>query len=136
MAFNVQKISPLDLQPRKAVGVKLPFLSRSVFTQTYTTQDALKSNLINFLLTNKGERFLNPNFGADIRALLFEQITSEIQDTVSAVIRTGIQTWFSNVRIQTLNVIESPDTNTITIYMKYTVDFTNIQDELVINFQQ
>jgi phage baseplate assembly protein W len=136
MAFNIQKINPLDLQPRKAVGVKLPFLSRSVFTQTYTTQDALKSNLINFLLTNKGERFLNPNFGADIRALLFEQITSEIQDTVSAVIRTGIQTWFSNVRIQTLNVIESPDTNTITIYMKYTVDFTNIQDELVINFQQ
>lgn len=136
MAFNVQKINPLDLQARKAVGVKLPFSSRSVFTPTYTTQDALKSNLINFLLTNKGERFLNPNFGADIRSLLFEQITSEIQDTVSAVIRSGVQTWFSNVSIQTLNVLESPDTNTITIYMKYSVDFTNIQDELVINFQQ
>ena len=136
MAFNVQQINPLDLQPRKAVGVKLPFSSRSVFTSTYTTQDALKSNLINFLLTNKGERFLNPNFGANIRALLFEQLTSEIQDTVSAVIRSGIQTYFNNVNIQTLNVIESPDTNAITIFMRYTVDFTNIQDELVINFQQ
>ena len=136
MAFNVQQINPLDLQPRKAVGVKLPFSSRSVFTSTYTTQDALKSNLINFLLTNKGERYLNPNFGANIRALLFEQLTSEIQDTVSAVIRSGIQTYFNNVNIQTLNVIESPDNNAITIFMRYTVDFTNIQDELVINFQQ
>ena len=136
MAFNIQQISPLDLQPRKAVGVKLPFSSRSVFTSTYTTQDALKSNLINFLLTNKGERYLNPNFGANIRALLFEQLTSEIQDTVSAVIRSGIQTYFNNVNIQTLNVIKSPDNNAITIFMRYTVDFTNIQDELVINFQQ
>lgn len=136
MAFNIQQINPLDLQPRKAVGVKLPFSSRSVFTSTYTTQDALKSNLINFLLTNKGERYLNPNFGANIRALLFEQLTSEIQDTVSAVIRSGIQTYFNNVNIQTLNVIKSPDNNAITIFMRYTVDFTNIQDELVINFQQ
>jgi len=136
MAFNIQQINPLDLQPRKAVGVKLPFSSRSIFTSTYTTQDALKSNLINFLLTNKGERFLNPNFGANIRALLFEQLTSEIQDTVSAVIRSGIQTYFNNVNIQTLNVVKSPDNNAITIFMRYTVDFTNIQDELVINFQQ
>jgi hypothetical protein len=77
MAFNIAKINPLDLQPRKAVGVSIPFSSRAVFNSTYTTQDALKSNLINFLLTNKGERFLNPNFGADLRALLFEQMTLE-----------------------------------------------------------
>lgn len=136
MAFNVEKINPLDLQPRKAVGVALPFSSKAVFTSTYTTQDALKSNLINFLLTNKGERFLNPTFGANLRSLLFEQMVTDVKDEIDSTIRAGIKTWFNNVTISTLTVTESPDTNTITIYMKYSVDFTNIEDELLINFQQ
>ena len=136
MAFNVEKIHPLDLQPRKAVGVSLPFSSKSVFTSTYTTQDALKSNLINFLLTNKGERYLNPTFGANLRSLLFEQMVVDVRDEIDSTIRTGIKTWFSNVTINTLTVTESPDTNTLTIYMKYGVDYTNIEDELLINFQQ
>ena len=136
MAFNVEKINPLDLQPRKAVGVSLPFSSKSVFTSTYTTQDALKSNLINFLLTNKGERYLNPTFGANLRSLLFEQMVVDVRDEIDSTIRTGIKTWFSNVTINTLTVTESPDTNTLTIYMKYGVDYTNIEDELLINFQQ
>jgi len=136
MAFNIAKINPLDLQPRKAIGVSIPFSSRAVFLSTYTSQDALKSNLINFLLTNKGERFLNPNFGANLRSLLFEQMTLEVKDTIASVIRSGIQDWFNNVNVEALNVTESTDSNTITIYMKYSIDYTNIQDELLINFQQ
>jgi phage baseplate assembly protein W len=136
MAFNVEKIHPLDLQARKAVGVSLPFSSKSVFTSTYTTRDALKSNLINFLLTNKGERYLNPTFGANLRSLLFEQMMTDVADEIDSTIRTGIKTWFSNVTVNTLTVTEDPDSNTIVIYMKYNVDFTNIEDELLINFQQ
>ena len=48
MAYKVQRINPLDLQPRKAVGVALPFQGRAVFNSTYTSKDAIKSNLINF----------------------------------------------------------------------------------------
>ena len=136
MAFQVEKINPLDLQPRKAVGVKLPFSSKSVFTSTYTTQEALKSNLINYLLTNNGERYLNPTFGANIRSLLFEQMTADVKDVIDSTIRTGIKTWFNSVTIDTLTVVEDPNSNTITIYMKYLVDYTNIEDELLINFQQ
>ena len=42
MAFNVQQINPLDLQPSVGIGVGLPFSSNQVFTTTYTTQEALK----------------------------------------------------------------------------------------------
>ena len=31
MAFDVKKINPLDRQPRKAVGVNLPFSGQAVF---------------------------------------------------------------------------------------------------------
>ena len=136
MAFNVQQIDPLDLQPRKAVGVGLPFSSTSVFNSTYSTQDALRSNLVNHFLTEKGERFLNPNLGAGLRALLFDQMTLDKRDQIEGVVRTEVSTYFPNLQISDVEVIDSPDTNTVTVYIKYSVTQTNIQDELLINFEQ
>ena len=136
MAFQVERIHPLDLQPRKAVGVSLPFSSTSVFNSTYTTQDALKSNLINYLLTEKNERFLNLDLGAGLRAVLFDHLTEDKREEIEAMIRSGIATWFPSVTINSLRVHSSPDTNAVAVYIKYSVNFTNIQDELVINFEQ
>jgi phage baseplate assembly protein W len=136
MAFNVQQINPLDLQPRKAIGVSLPFSSTSVFTSTYTTKDALKSNLINYFLTEKGERFLNPNLGAGLRRLLFDQMTEDKREEINYVVRQGVAEWFPNVEIQEIVTEYSQDINTVTVFMKYRLLQTNIQDELVINFEQ
>jgi phage baseplate assembly protein W len=136
MAFNIQKINPLDLQARKAVGVSLPFSSNSVFNSTYTTQDALKANLVNHFLTDKGERYLNPDLGAGLRRLLFDQMTEDKKGEIEAVIRTEISTYFPTLQVSDVRIVTSPDTNTVTVYIKYSVTQTNIQDELLINFEQ
>lgn len=136
MAFEIQKINPLDLQPRKAVGVGLPFSSKTVFNSTYSTQDALKANLVNHFLTEKGERFLNPNLGAGLRRLLFDQITVDKKDEIEAVVRTEISTWFPSLQVNDVKVVTTADTNTVTVYIRYSVTQTNIQDELLINFEQ
>jgi len=136
MAFNVQKIHPLDLQPRKAVGVKLPFTSRAVFESTYTTKDALKSNIINYFLTEKGERFLNPGFGAGLRLMLFEQITTDTKDQIAYIIRQDMAQWFPDVNIRDLVIKATEDTNTVAVAITYDVSQTNIQDQVVINFEQ
>ena len=80
MAFNPQQIYPIDLNASKAVGVDIPFNSNAVFKSNYLTKDAIKNNLINFFLTNPGERYLNPTFGGGLRAFIFEQITSDNLD--------------------------------------------------------
>ena len=136
MAFNVQQINPLDQQPSVGVGVGLPFSSTSVFNTTYTTQEALKANLVNYFLTGTSERFLNPNFGAGLRALLFDQMTEDKIDEIKAVIQSGISQWFPEVNVLGIQVSNSPDTQTTTIALKYSVRMTNIQDQLSINFQQ
>ena len=82
MAVSRKKINPLDRQPRKAVGLDIPFSAPAVFNSTFQTKDALKVNLINFLLTNRGERPLNPNFGGGIREMLFENINQERLDDI------------------------------------------------------
>ena len=136
MAFDIQKIHPLDLQPRKAVGVSLPFSSNSVFNSTYSTQDALKSNLVNHFLTEKTERFLNPNLGAGLRRIIFDQMTEDRKGEIEAIVRTEISTWFPNLTVSSVQVATSPDTHTVTVSIKYSVNQTNIQDELLINFEQ
>ncbi len=136
MAYNVQRINPLDLQPRKAVGVALPFQGRAVFNSTYTTKDATKANLINFFLTAQYERVFNVNFGAGLRNLLFEQITEDSLQTIKDTIQRGLEVYFPQVITNSMQLTASPDSNTVSFELKYSVRETNITDELVINFEQ
>lgn len=134
MAFEVQKIDPLDLQPSVAIGVGLPFSAPDVFTQTYQSKDAIKTNLINFFLTSKGERYMNPEFGNSLRELLFEQMTEALQERLKAKVLEDIGIYFPRVDAQDIEVTNDTDNNTIQFFLSYKVRDTNIEDELVINF--
>ena len=50
MAFGAIKKFPNDTKPRVGIGVDLPFSEGGGFTPNYTTQEAIKYNLINFFL--------------------------------------------------------------------------------------
>jgi len=136
MAFEAKKINPLDLKPSVAVGVDLPFSAGAVFNSTYETKDALKANLINYFLTNKGERYLNPDFGSDIKKLLFDNLTEEKIDTLEGIIARDIDLFFPRVRPTDINVLADPDRNMVVLQMRYSIIDTNIEDELIINFEQ
>jgi phage baseplate assembly protein W len=136
MAFNVRRINPLDLQPRKAVGVALPFQGRAVFNSTFTTKDATKSNLINFFLTGKNERMLNVGFGAGLRNFLFENITQEMVIETKEAVVDALNLYFPQVIINNIELQSQPDQNLATFLLKYSIRETNITDEVVINFEQ
>ena len=136
MAFNRRKIDPLDLQPRKAVGVSLPLSGRAVFNSTYETKDAIRTNLINYFLTGQGERYLNPTFGTILRSLMFENINQDMVDRVKATVRRGLTEYFPRVIPTDFQVLGTPDTNTVTLLLRYAIRDTNIEDEVVINFEQ
>jgi len=136
MAFDVKKIDPLDLQPRKAIGVSLPFSSKAVFNSTYESKDAIKANLINYFLTNKGERYLNPYFGSNLRSLLFENINQDSLENIKTNIASDVRNYFPRVVPTRLELTSTPDSNTVNFYMSYQISDTNIQDQLLINIEQ
>lgn len=136
MAFNLRKINPLDLQPRKAIGVSLPFSARAVFNSTYTSKDAIKSNLINFFLTGKNERVFNVNFGGGLRNFLFENIQQGEIEKARTLTLENLAVFFPTVVVNDLQLLATPDSNLITFSLKYSVKDTNIQDEVSINFEQ
>ena len=136
MAFNVKRIDPLDLQPRKAIGVSLPFSGRGIFNSTYTSKGAIKTNLINLLLTGNGERYLNPFLGTGLRSYLFENITEDTLRRAKADITNTINVYFPRVEILELQITSEPDTNTFITYLRYRVTESDIQDEIIINIEQ
>ena len=133
MTYIVRNVDVLDLKPSTGVGIDLPFNGPTGINTTYTTRDAVKANLLNFILTGKRERVMNPTFGSGVRDLIFEQQTEDLTNQVEDLIIGGVEAFFPQVQINTLNVVQSPDNYTITIYLNYSVINTNIQDELQIN---
>jgi phage baseplate assembly protein W len=136
MAFNVKRINPLDLQPRKAVGIDIPLSGNAVFNSTYETKDALKANLLNYFLTNKGERFLNPNFGSNLRSLLFENINNSKLLEIEELVKEDLKVFFPRIKPTQLQLSSDQDTNTVVFFLKYALIDSNINDEVVINFEQ
>lgn len=134
MAYGAKKIFPIDTKPGKAVGVSLPFNAPAVFYSTYTTKDAIRNNLINYFLTNKTERYLNPTFGGNIRQFIFEQISEGNIDILKEIIGTDLINYFPNVEVQNLNVYTSPDINTVQVELSYSVIDTGITDEIQLEF--
>ena len=121
MAIRIPNQHPLDINQRVAVGVSIPFNSPSVFTSTYTTVDQIKSNIINYILTNTGERVLNPTFGANIRAQLFGQITSDNLSALEIKLTNDIKKYFPSVRINSLTLSPEYEENSINLVIIYSI---------------
>lgn len=136
MAYRVQRISPVDLQPRKAVGVSVPFSGGAVFNSTYQTKDALRSNLINFFLTGKNERVFNLNMGSGLRDFIFEAITTDSTDIAKEKIRRDLENYFPTLQVNELVLESYADQNLISFKLAYSIRETNITDEVSINFEQ
>ena len=134
MAFGAKQISPIDFNKSAAVGVDLPFSAPGVFKPNYTTAAAIKNNLINYFLTNPGERPLNPSFGGGLRAFIFEQITTNNLDFLEERISSNLELFFPNIQIGNLEISKQEDTNTIIVSLTYSVVNTNINDTLEIDF--
>lgn len=135
MAYRVEKIAPVDIDERKAVGIKLPFSSDSVFTSTYQTLDAYKTNLINYLLTNKGERYFNPDFGSNIRSLLFEPSFSELRkEGLKSDLIQELSIFFPKLVVDAIEISDEID-HVIQIYLKFHIRDSRLSEELVVNFE-
>jgi phage baseplate assembly protein W len=135
MAYNLKKISPLDLKPSTGIGVSIPFSSKSVFSSVYTTKDQTKYNIINFLLTNKRERIFSPNFGASLRSKLFEQISDQTMDSIQQSLISELEDYFPNIQITELSVKPFVDTNSIDIIFSYRLINSQETDSIILKIE-
>tara|TARA_Y100000114_G_scaffold70852_1_gene64808 strand:- start:938 stop:1345 length:408 start_codon:yes stop_codon:yes gene_type:complete len=135
MAVGAVRKFPNDTRQRVGIGVDIPFSSGGVFTPNYTTREAIKNNIINFFLTNPGERPANPLFGGGLRDFIFEQISFENLDFLKEDINTKLQQFFPDVVINEVEVVGNEDQNEVVVNLQYAVSNTGIEDEINLSFQ-
>ena len=124
------RINPQDVGQKKGIGINVLFNNgTNVFNQTFTTKEQVKSNLINYILTDKGERFFNPQFGGNLRASLFEPDTTF--DTVSARLEQEIIAYVPNIIVRDIIIRRQSDSNLVNLILEYSIN--NQNDNLVIN---
>jgi phage baseplate assembly protein W len=131
---QIVRVDPRDLNKNKAIGISLPFNGKGVFKSTYATKDQIKSNLINLLLTYKGERILNPNFGADLPRLIFDQITEETLSKIQNQIITSVTTYIPEITLTNIQINPDIDNNTLSINISYQIILSGVQDNIIIDF--
>ena len=90
------------------IGIDLPFRKSDGvggwFASTTTTIEAVKNNIRNLLNTYKGERFMQPNIGLNLRKFQFEQFTDELRLQIENDILDTFEFWLPFVQVRDLKV--------------------------------
>lgn len=149
----VRKYHPLDFETDVGIGIKLPYSntyttqtvsgsyqnplregSVSLFELTYNTSDQILYNLINLVLTKKGERVMHPTFGTSIYSYLFEPIDTTLKSRLKESLHKDIKYWMPYLLIETIDVVDDTiDENKLRIKISFrtneydevkTIDFT------------
>jgi phage baseplate assembly protein W len=109
MARELGKIKTADLLQNayKVLGIKINSTSNAggVFAVNYTTIQQAKDNLINLIMTRKGERVHQPDFGCDIWKIIFEPIVDgDIDVRIENTIVDAVRTWLPYISIDQIVV--------------------------------
>ena len=107
MAIELGKVNVVDLAENdyKVLGIGINSTSNSngIFAVNYTTITQAKDNLKNLILTRKGERLMQPEFGCDVWRVLFEQMDGNVIETsIETSILDAVSIWLPYLNIDTI----------------------------------
>jgi phage baseplate assembly protein W len=132
---QIVRIDPRDLDKNTSIGVSLPFNASGVFNKTFSTKDQIKSNLINLLLTYKGERIENPEFGADLPRLLFEPISDDTFTKIQNQIIDSVTTYMPEISLLNIEINPDIDRNALYVKIDYKLNISGQHDDIIIELQ-
>jgi|TARA_R110000796_G_scaffold1160_3_gene4526 hypothetical protein len=127
-----RRISPLDINKNVTIGVAFPLDNVNMFKGTQTLKEQVKSNLINLLLTEPGERVNEPNFGVGLKNLLFEpNLDVEI---LKEKINTQIEFYIPTISLSGVDVNSIEDEYKLFIVISYSFNLDGSSDAIQLNF--
>ena len=126
MAYELNKKIVIDTEEFNnfAVGITLPIQKGEdgYFRQSFKTFDQVRSNLKNLLLTKRGERILQPDFGSGLHDLLFNPATEKFEEDLETTINDAVAKWLPYVIVEDINIDiskEMTDNNQAKVSLKF-----------------
>jgi phage baseplate assembly protein W len=132
-------VTEINNNEDKFVGIGFPLgfnVEGRLFNQTKTVLEQAKSNLRNLLLTTKGERRGQPEFGCDLIDILFNQNIVEISNRADEIIREAVSQQLSYILINDIFVSSAvDDSNQLNIQIEFSVTLDpDTFDSLLLQF--
>lgn len=121
-----------------AYGFQYPTNGGLLFDPTYDLFEAAKTNLRNLLLTRKGERIMQPDFGTGLHELLFEPMDGEFESEIQKVIIESVTYWLPYITVEEIDIEMSPemkDRNTANMRLTFRVANTIDTNEVTFTVQ-
>ena len=126
MAYELNKKIVIDTEEFNnfAVGITLPIQrgNDGYFRQSFKTFDQVRSNLKNLLLTKRGERIFQPDFGSGLHDLLFNPATEKFEEDLETTINDAVAKWLPYVIVEDINIDiskEMTDNNQAKVSLKF-----------------
>ena len=110
MAIINKNVKPLknDRDENIFIGIDLPFRKSDGhsgwFESTSSTFDAVRNNIRCLLLTQKGERLMQPSLGLNLKKYLFEPMTGDLINRIENDIINSFEFWLPFVNVENLEI--------------------------------
>lgn len=124
----------------QGIGITLPLQigNTGYFEQSFDTMTQIKSNFINLILTRRGERVHQPEFGCKIHEYLFEQLTPENISGAQQSVVDAVEQWMpflELVQFEFNTTVDDIDNNKLQLYVGYRLKKNpNIRDAIILTF--
>jgi phage baseplate assembly protein W len=116
-----------------SLSIQLPITSNSADGQTMikTIKKMVNQNLKMLILTNPGERVMEPNFGVGMQQYLFAAASEGIEGQISQRIRDQVRTYLPNIVLNDLQFGYSQmDESIMGLRIVYSIPAIGLQDLL------
>ncbi|MBT6439548.1 MAG: hypothetical protein HOK72_07555 [Flavobacteriales bacterium] len=128
-----------DFQFQKLIGIKTPLELGSdrdgLFKMHKNLKDQIKDNFKNLLMTNKGERLGNYNFGANLEELAFELASDDIESEAISRINQAISVYMPFISLTSFEAFTDRDDNehhaNIGVRVLYAIPSLNVSNESI-----
>jgi len=116
-----------------SIAVSLPLALSDEYGYEMLTdlKSVFKQNLKTLILTEPGERVMDPSYGVGIRKFLFENFSQSLLSNIDSKIREQVRTYIPAINILQINFDTSGiDRNTINIAILYSIPGVGARDSL------
>jgi len=106
------------------INIDFPFRDSDkgfYFKLNRTEKDAIRSDLLHLLLTNKGERLYLPDFGSDLRKYIFEPNDDITHGKIKDSLNESIKLYIPNLLVNEISFKTNEIEELIIVELKYTV---------------
>jgi len=108
-----------------AIGITLPIqIGNTAFNQSFKTAEQASSNIKNLLLTKRGERIMQPNFGSGLQELLFEFNDDALAEKIEDTVTSALQNWLPYISVDQIDIEATDldkDNNIVNVSIKFRV---------------